>query len=254
MDAINPIAGVAANPVAAALASLTSGAIAGQLSAVNDVLGFFKGNYTVGSVDAKIGDSMLVLAIAGMLAKRKRRTRVPGMLHADSDVSSLLEKELRPVLHARARAIAHAESLAAATDAGSKYASERIAAALTDFDTFAKALQTPDKDGAAPLDAVVADLAYQKITENHGLVLIVHVENSGASYYDKQSLFSGIFAMPLYFSGGATVSYILTSGTNGEVLCADAVPVYGGFVQANALRDQLKGPIPPDPPLFQRLF
>jgi hypothetical protein len=45
--------------------------------------------------------------------------------------------------------------------------------------------------------------------------------------------------MPLYHMGGATVTYLLLSGPEGSVLAGDVIPIYGGFVKTDKLRDEL---------------
>ena len=40
--------------------------------------------------------------------------------------------------------------------------------------------------------------------------------------------------------GGATVTYLLLDGAQGKVLAGDVIPVYGGFVKTDDLRNELR--------------
>jgi hypothetical protein len=240
--------------IASRLGDLTPKLVSTQLGALNELLGYFKSNYTVGSIETTIEDSLLVKTVVGALLRKGRRALLPGLLHRAGDAAASLQDEIGPLFALRDAASQRAISLSAGTDAISKAEVQAITAAVTAFDTYVTSLSTAGQNGASPLAGIIDDLTFEKASGAADLVLLVHVENCGGSFYDKTGLFAGIFSMPLYFAGGTTISYAVTSGSEGELLAAGAVPTYGGFVKADKLREALKGPIPEDPPLFQRLW
>ena len=202
------------------LAGITPALVSTQLNALNDLLGFFKSDYNVGSIDTAIDDTLVVKTVAGSLVRRDRRAFVPALLHRTAGNASVTLN----------------------------------ATAVAAFDSYVTSLTAPGQNGVSPINQIVDDLVFERTAEAGDLVLLVHVENCGGSFYDKKGLIAGIFGMPIYFAGGTTISYVLSKGGAGDVLGAGAVPVYGGFVKADRLREALQGPIPPDPPLFQRLW
>lgn len=127
------------------------------------------------------------------------------------------------------------------------------------YDSFATSLITPDTNGAIPLTAITQELAIDAAlrgdraeieeggapkADNATLkvgraVLLLSLENSGGGYLLKKNLLTGLGAMPLYHMGGATVTYLLLSGLDGQVLAGDVIPIYGGFVRTDNLRNEL---------------
>ena len=236
------------------LAGITPALVSTQLNALNDLLGFFKSDYNVGSIDTAIDDT-LVKTVAGSLVRRDRRAFVPALLHRTAGNASVaLNAEMSHVFKLRDNVIARQTALTGAKDPESLAEAQAIATAVAAFDSYVTSLTAPGQNGVSPINQIVDDLVFERTAEAGDLVLLVHVENCGGSFYDKKGLIAGIFGMPIYFAGGTTISYVLSKGGAGDVLGAGAVPVYGGFVKADRLREALQGPIPPDPPLFQRLW
>jgi hypothetical protein len=76
-----------------------------------------------------------------------------------------------------------------------------------------------------------------------GAILLLRLESAGGGFLVKKNLLTGLGSMPLFHSGGATVTYLLLDGKEGRVLKGDVVPVHGGFVASNKMEATLNAPI-----------
>jgi hypothetical protein len=257
------------------------------LDAASKLLGFFKTDYTIGGIEAKLEESLLLFAVAGKLSDKEVHLPSiyePGAL--DTTIDDLKEElaelaGLRGVAAAEAKVIkeviaqaekkaraaaeteegeeeeeeeteADAESESAETEenpeeedtsaevAAHKSRLDELNAAIALYDSFAGSLITPDSNGNVPLSAIAQEFAIEAALKKGGAVLLLRLENSGGGYLVKKNFLTGLGAMPLYYMGGATVSYLLLSGVEGRVLAGGVVPVYGGFVRANELRAVLE--------------
>lgn len=126
------------------------------------------------------------------------------------------------------------------SDLGIKEKADQLAAVIALFDGFVASLSTPDGSGTAPVASLAQESAIHAALRTDAAVLLLKLESSGGGYLIKKNLFTGLGRMPMYTMGGATVSYVLLEGVSGRVLAGDVVPVYGGFVRTDKLRDTLR--------------
>jgi hypothetical protein len=247
---------------------VTPGMVSSGLDAFSKILGFFKTDSEVGGIDVKLDESLLLLAVAGSLSNKDgdnagKEVHLPLLFLPDAQSSTLkaLALELAELFELRGQAetqmnatkntIADTEKKAAdPANAATKDALLQTAAALKPkvdqlnglialYDSFATSLTTPDSNGAAPLSAIAQEFAIDAALKADAAVLLLRLENSGGGYLLKKNLWTGLGKMPLYHMGGATVTYLLLDGPGGKVLAGDVVPVYGGFVKTDNLRDEL---------------
>jgi hypothetical protein len=218
----------------------------------------------VGGLQLTLDESLLVFSVSGKLAEANTNARLPMVYlpEAKSKAITALTKELIELTELRGVAFAQMEStskgadklelnLAQMPDSAEKQAllktvsdarvqAEQIKGAISSYDGFANGLTTPDsKTNAIPLVVLAQELAIEEVLEANGTILLLRLESTGGGYFIKKNLWTGLFGMPLYHMGGATVTYVLLSGKGGKVLAGDVVPVHGGFVKAGDMKKSL---------------
>jgi len=235
--------------------------VSGSLEAFSKILGFFKTDYTIGGIEVKLDESLLLFSVAGKLSDKEVHLPLVYEPNAQTKTVAALTTELVELVNLRNRAanevnqikdeIADAEQKAAdpqnaatkddllTTTAALKPKLDRLNGVIALYDSFASSLTTPDSNGAVPLTAVTQELAIDTALKDGGDVLLLRLENSGGGHLLKKNLWTGFGSMPLFHMGGATVTYLLLSGKEGKVLAGDAIPVHGAFVKTSKLRDIL---------------
>src|SRR5262249_41361289 len=148
---------------------------AAGLDAFAKILGYFKTDYTVGGIDVKLDESLLVSAVSGALARRGAVVHLP-MIYAPNDQDSALAQLVREIAAlARLREIAAGEvkkaeatiqtlqqEIEASTDPNEKADKqstidtlkpplEQKKAVIALYDGFATSLTTADSSGSIPL-------------------------------------------------------------------------------------------------------
>jgi hypothetical protein len=116
---------------------------------------------------------------------------------------------------------------------------EGLRGAMALFDTWFTKLTTPDDKGVVGLVTIAKERAIVDQLNNGGKLLAIKVQKAGGSFMTKKNLWTFFGGMPLYHMGGASVSYALMDGTTGQIGASGVVPVYGGFVKAGQLKDEL---------------
>jgi hypothetical protein len=239
------------------------------LDAATKLLDFFRTDYEVGGAETTVDDAALLYAVAGALRRPRNppaaapRALLP-LTDARNDTEAALRAiivDLRPLAGKRAD-IAHAivdlqaqisTKQTEATDpkntanhAAALAAVELLKARLapytavaTQYDGFVTFLSTPDANGVAPIATITQELAIETILKRGADVLLLHLESTGGGYLIKKNLLTALGSMPLYHTGGATATYLLLSGPEGEALGGDIVPVYGGFIRSEDLAGTL---------------
>jgi hypothetical protein len=222
--------------------AVTAATVAAGLGAVSNLLGFFKTDSTVGGVEVKLDEALVVHTVAGAV----RRKLQSGAVHVPSlyspkpiqDAMDELVAEITTLVELRKLADTEVEKLAAVGADAGKARVEQLNAAIEVHDSFITWLTTANANGITPLTAVASEYAIWSSLED-STVLLVRLETSGGGYLVKKNLLTGLGAMPLFHMGGAAVSYILFDGASGDVLAGDVVPVYGGYVRSDELRGYL---------------
>ena len=237
------------------------------LSAVNNLLGYFRTDYTVGGIDLQWDDSMIVHALAGAIAGSSKNLDVklpalynPGalsepaalILNAATGVS--LQRLDGQAQESREESLSGHFTTLAAKEADAtkkanlqksarahKDAADAWKAALALCDSFFVKLTTADDKGVIPLTNVVRDNVVASALDQNNLLLVVKLQKSGGAYYTKKNMWTLFGGMPLYHMGGAVVSYVLLDGKEGQILQAGVVPIDGGFVKAGNLARFVNG-------------
>lgn len=239
----------------------TPAIVSAGLDAFSKILGFFKTDYTIGNVDAKLDESLLMFSVAGKLREKEVHLPLVYEPSAQSGAVTALTSELAELVNLRSRAaneashttdkIAETEKTAAdpaktgmkdqllANLTTLKSKRDQLNGAIAIYDSFASSLTTPDSNGTVALAALAQDLGINAALRAGGYLLLLRLENSGGGYLLKKNLLTGLGSMPLYHMGGATVTYLLLSGHDGRVVDGDIIPVYGGFVRTDNLRNEL---------------
>jgi len=236
--------------------------VAAGLDALSKVLGFFKTDSTVGGIESKVDEAVLVFSVAGGFKSKK--AHVPALYNpsALTDPVKIFTDDMKALSDLRAKQAAEIEKLtpgveklekqiAAETNEQTKKTLQNTLASLKSqiarrnapialYDAFVSSLTTPDANGAVPLTAIAQELAIHTALNAGAAVLLLRLETTGGGYLVKKNLLTGLGAMPLFHMGGASASYLLLDGKDGTVLGGDVVPVYGGYVRTDKLRDFLK--------------
>jgi len=243
---------------------VTAGAVSAGLDAFSKLVGFLKTDYELGGIDVKLDESMLMFSVAGKLTDKEVHMPLMYEPAVQADAMAALTKEMAGLTRLRIQAAdeaARSKNLAA--DAEKKAADpqnaasrdellesaafhksrlDRLAAVIALYDSFAGSLTTPDANtGSTPYALLAQESAiYAALKENGAAMLLLKLENSGGGYLLKKNLLTGIYRMPLYHMGGASVSYLLLNGPDGRVIGGDVYPIHGGFVRTDKIRDVLK--------------
>lgn len=235
------------------------------LEAANKLLAFFRTDYTVGGVDLTSEDSLLVHALAGLIAGSNKNLDVqlpavysPGAL---SDAGSGILNDLTTLsllkTGAQDKANRHDKFSARFTeDAGKEVDPEKKAALLDKakthkaaadtwkaaiglYDSFFSKLTTVDDKGVAPLANVIRDGVVADVLLKDNLLLLVKLQKFGGAYYTKKNMLTLFGGMPFFHMGGVVASFVLLDGKAGTVQGSGVIPVHGGFVKASDLPQQI---------------
>ncbi len=244
----------------AEIAPLSAGMISAGFEAFSKILGFFKTDTTIGNIEVKLEETVLLYSVAGRLKTKNAHLPLVYSPGARNDAVATLTAEISELVQLRELAqtalsdkkkeaaelekkaadpqdperAAAAESLEAI-----KLEAQRLNGVLTLNDNFINSLTSADTSGTVPINLLVEESAIEAALRKGAAVLLLKLENSGGGYLLKKNLLTGLGKMPLYHMGGATVSYLLLAGNDGRVLAGDTVAVYGGFVKTDDLRSTL---------------
>jgi hypothetical protein len=243
---------------------ISAAAVSAGLDAVSKLLDFFKTDFTVGGTDVKLDESLLLFAVAGRLSGKG--THLPLTYDPGSRAQAVagITTQLGELVDLRTRAVVEAGGASNRIAANTKLASDPANAAGKDdlnqkiandkarvdqlnglialYDAFVGGLTTPDSNGSAPIVFLAQEFSIDSALTQGGAVLLLRLENAGGGFLVKKNLLTGLGAMPMFHMGGATVTYLLLKGPTGEVIAGDVVPVHGGFVRSDKMREVLNEP------------
>jgi hypothetical protein len=232
------------------------------LEAINKLVGFVSTNYTVGSVEVKFEDSLLIHALAGAITSSNKNLNLqlpalynPGAFTYSAEMILDKVKETAslnrdaPNIASRHEKISGLFTIKAdkATDEKTeksmrenakkhKDAADAWKAAMGLYDSFLSKLIAADAKGAVPLVSVIQEEIIADLLLNENFLLLVKLHASGGAYYTKKSIWTLLGRMPFYHMGGIVASFVLFDGKAGTVLASGVVPIHGGFVKANVLQ------------------
>lgn len=236
------------------------GAAGLTLQAVNNLLSYFRTDYTVTGVEVTIEDAALVVALTSKaIGKfRDRRVLTPFPAAALNEQSTIVD-QLTELASLQARVVSTAEQHKSAavaltaravkeTNANRKKqleteakshqaAAEKLVAAAGTFTAFMTTMSTPDTaTSKTPLATLLREAAVQRVLQGHA-AMILKIQKAGGTIVTKKNLWSLFGGLPVHYTGGAAATYLLLDGTNATVLASGLVPVYGGFVRADRVQD-----------------
>jgi tetratricopeptide (TPR) repeat protein len=239
---------------------VTPGMVSAGLDAFSKILGFFKTDYEIGGIDVKLDESLLIFSVAGRLAPKEVLLPLTYEPSAQAGAVAALTNEMAELVRLRNQTadevtrtknlITDFEKKAAdpqnaankdtllARAAALKPRLDQLNGVIALYDSFASSLTTPEANtGSIPLAILAQEFAIDTaLKETKAAVLLLRMDNSGGGYLLKKNLFTGLWAMPLYHMGGATVGYLLLSGPDGKVVAGDVYPIHGGFVRTDKIR------------------
>ena len=231
------------------------------LDSVNKLLGLFRTDYTVQGVDLTLEDSVLVHALAGLIAGSGKNLDVqlpavysPGAL-SDAGYGILNDLITLSLLKAGAQDKANRHDKLAARfteDAGKeadaakkadllnqakthKAAADAWKVAIGLYDSFFSKLTTVDDKGVVALANVIREGVVADVLLKDNLLLLVKLQKFGGAYYTKKNMWTFFGGMPFFHMGGVVASFVLLDGKAGTVQKSGVVPVHGGFVKASDL-------------------
>lgn len=211
------------------------------LSALSNVLGYFRSEFSFRGTETKIEDMPFVKLLAGKLrAKNPQLDITIATLYQGfkpDNYTRFVQDNLEPLLELRQKAAAklaqHANAAPAAT---ANTTMARLAAVAQSFDSAMETL------GAADSLRVLASqyaIAQQwKIADT--ILLQVSVEKAGGSSYDQKNLWTLFGVMPYKLMGAAIVSYALIDAPSGKLLGSDVLSSHGGFRRPSAIAAMFK--------------
>ena len=236
------------------------GAAGLTLQAVNNLLSYFRTDFSVSGVEVTLEDSALVAAVTSKGIGKYKDTRVPAIfpaaaLNGDSSVlttlSALAERHGRVLSNAelqkKAAAMLTARAGKETNDALKKQmlneaqqhqtAADKLTAASTGFLAFATKLTSPDAASAKPpLATLLREAAVQAVAKDNA-VLLVKIHKAGGTIVTKKNLWSNFGGLPIYYTGATAVTFVLLNGTDATVVASGLVPVYGGYVRADQVKE-----------------
>lgn len=233
------------------------------LDAADNLLGFFRTDYTVGGIDLTLEDAMLINELAGRLTENGVTVYLPKvfngkLMQTGEDVIAELQDMALRRAQTTSTAADHEQRTALWNERAEKEADEgkkkemtaaaeahrraadAIGKATALYDSWFGKLSSPDeKSSVVPIVAVIRERALMNALDNGRSLLVVKLHASGGSYYTKKNIWTVFGTMPFFHMGGTVASFALIAGTTGAVAAAGTVPVHGGFFKASRLPNQL---------------
>jgi len=262
-NANNTLPGVPTPPrIAAAV-----GGVGIALQTLDNLLSYFRTDYSVGGVEITLDESLLVHALAGSMQSSGKNFQVilpatynpqafdfvitsitdlvnlAGEAQKAADLQATLAVQLINLANLAANPAQKADLLSQADH--HKALSDRCKAAVTLADGYIAKLVAPDDKGIAPLASVLREEAvadFLRKADKGNMLLIAKLQQAGGGYYTKKNMWTFWGGMPFYNMGGVVVSYVLINGADGVVLDAGVVPVDGGYVKADRLPEVINQP------------
>lgn len=259
-------------------ASVTTVGLA--LSAINNVLGYFKTDYKFQGIDVTSSDTMLVAALASELKASGLPAQVPALYQpaAPASASTVLDEIAEPFnwpQQARERQRRHedaqpdldkqlAEQLKIKDDENAKSedrdkgaAEARILQqrllkvkdavalwkALADrLETWTAKLGTADDKGNVPLANVVRQAAMRADLDGGAALVVLQLHKVAGTGYTKKNLWSSLGFNPFFVMGGAVASMTAFEGKTGDVFSSALLPWHGGYHSVSDIKSVINKP------------
>ena len=243
---------------------VTPGTVSASLDAFSKIVGSLKTDYEIGGIDVKLDESLLIFSVAGRLTPKEVHLPLMYEPNAQAGAVAAIAKEMAELVRLRNQAAdeaARAKNLIAdvgkkatdpqnttskdallAREAALKSRLDQLAGVIALYDSFADSLTAPDANtGSVPLAILAQEFTIDTaLKQENAAVLLLRLENTGGGYLLKKNLLTGLWGMPLYHMGGATVSYLLLNGPSGKVIAGGVYPIHGGFVRTDKIRGVLE--------------
>jgi hypothetical protein len=221
------------------------GGVGVALDAIDKLMGFFRTDYTVGGVEVPLDDSVLVLETANWLS-RGHNVKLPALYYPKAILAARTAffDDLKNLAKRKAEAVVRAakQGNAANPNDAQKNVSDNLKKAVAICDQFLTKMTTPnEKTGQIPIAVVVWENETFELLNNEGAYLLVlHIQKAGGGYLIKRNPWTFLGRTPLFFHGGAVVTYALLQGSDGQVCRSGVIPIYGGWVKVNEINKSLE--------------
>lgn len=208
------------------------------------LLSLFRVDHKLKNFKIEIEDQTLATAVAGALkagGATVYNTAIVPFPPKDPPESAFLRQRLGELIKLRATLVELGDKLVDkekdqkpdAIDPAKKSMHDRIVAAIAGLDTFDDSLvKVDEKTGVSPLSQLSAAESALSMLKQDTLILWLKAVAAGGGSHSKE----GTFTSDLTYSGGAIANYSIYSQT-GELLKADIVPMYAGYVRMHELEE-----------------
>lgn len=182
--------------------------------------GLFSNDVKVSGVDLpELNDAMLANAVAGNLTDCAILPSAGGGI-ANINASPLVGR-LNELVTVRNDAAALLAKIPAKANPAQKAEAATLTAAISEFDLFYKAINSPEADGKSPL--IRAILVESVTATTKPLLLRVTINRSGGTITNTKNIWSLAGFDPVRVSGGLIASYTLVDANTGAVVAAGSM-------------------------------
>ena len=193
------------------------GSIVGLASAA---AGLFGNDTKVSGVDLpEMNDAMLANAVAGQLKKCAIFPSAGGGIA--NFMHSPIAANLTDLVKLRNQAALLLKQLPAKASSAQKASAAKLTAAVNEFDSFYKAINTPEADGKSAL--IRAILVESVTSRTEPKLLRVTINRSGGTITNSKNITTFLWADPVRVSGGLVASYALVDANSGAVITARTI-------------------------------
>lgn len=206
------------------------------------LLSLFRVDHKLKNFKIEIEDQTLATAVAGALKRRGvtvYNTAIVPFPPKDPLESKILSPRLAELIKLRATLIELGDRLVPSekkpeeVDPKRKKLRDRLVAAIAGLDAFDDSLvKVDDKTGGSPLSQLFVAESVLSVLDPGTLILWTKTVAAGGGSHSKE----GTFTSDLTYSGGAIANYAVYRHS-GELIKADIVPKYAGYVRMHELEE-----------------
>jgi hypothetical protein len=237
-----------ATPPAVESAAVVTAATGAALDIASKLGSYFQSDYTVGpTAIAGVDADLVAVTLAGLLPGAWYPARWPPPV--PDHLAEVLLKDLinrRNVTRAERKGVeaawkAAAEAAAREGDTARKAQFERVAARFAEvvevydaadkaFDALLDSLTTLDASGFPRIARVAEQKAISDRLAGGDVAVLVQLSGGAGTTFTKKNLWTFLWGMPFFVSGGAIVSFLAVD-CSGDVKAGGQIPLHSGFLR-----------------------